>query len=178
MLGIICTILGAVVGGLGFRVRGGLWGEKIGWGATTARIVAWSVPMTILTFFALSINPVWQVSYYFIPVFVVAWWLGTILGWWKSIDMGRNEGEWLQDFILQTARGIFWVLPVTALLFVLHGFTLSLLILLLGGLSCGVCYEAGWRLANKNSAMGGSEYGEIIFGAAVGIATSLAIILA
>lgn len=172
MFELLVVILATVIGCIGFRVRGGLWNDKVRWGSTTARFVAWSTPMAVITMLGLGTNtPLW-----YIPIFILSWWLGTILGWWKSIDMGRMEGSWIQDFILQSLRGVLWVLPtVIAMAVLLQSFPLSLIILLVGGLSCGVCYEIGWRMATDK--VGGTEWGEYIFGAVLGLTTALATIL-
>lgn len=167
-------ILGGIIGAIGFRVRGGLWNDKIKWGATTARLVAWSLPMSLITYTAFQFNqPLW-----YIPIFILTWWVGCLLGWWHSIDMGRLDGNWTKDFILQSIRGLFWTLPTAiAVCLLTQSIPISMIILLVSGLSCGICYEIGWRLSEKKPIMGGTEYGEFIFGLVIGATTPIAIML-
>ena len=168
LLYIALLVVSTIVGAVGFRLRGGLFNDKIKWGATTARFVGYALPMSIMTY--LCFQPVlWS-----IPIFVVTWWLGTILGWWKSIDMGRREGSFWTDFALQSIRGSIFAIPTAAALAFLVGLSPALLIMVIGGLSCGICYEIGWRLADKKSIMGGTEYGEFIFGGALGATMAIA----
>jgi len=170
IVSILGLTLATFIGGLGFRVRGGLWGERIGWGATKARFVAWATPMAFIQYFAWSQSAIWM-----IPIFIIAWWLGCLLPWWKSLDMGRDEGPWWKDFILHSVRGIWWCLPPVL---VMWGLTLSIpfstLLILGAGLLCGVVYEIGYQIKERVSDfMQGSEYGEIIFGALIAATTTL-----
>lgn len=164
---IILLVVSTIVGAIGFRLRGGLFNDKIKWGSTTARLAGFALPMAIITLLCFS-TPLWS-----IPLFVVTWWAGTVLGWWKSIDMGRNEGSFLADFCLQSLRGAIFAIPTVAALTVFIGLSPWLLVMVAGGLACGLCYEAGWRLADKWDAMGGTEYGEFIFGAVLGASMAI-----
>ena len=56
----IATLLGALVGAVGFRLKGSAIFEQItGRGATTARIVCWAIPMGILSLYHVP----WQYAF-------------------------------------------------------------------------------------------------------------------
>lgn len=151
--------------GLGNRLRGGLWGDQIGWGATTARIISWAIPVAIL-------SGVWyQLVWYLWIIMGVAAWLGTIAGWWgKCIDMGRRDGTWLHDMCWITLRGTVWTLPMTVV-FVWSGFIPAAILVQLSGTLMGVWYELGWRSPSHTPGFTqGPEVGELLFGMMFGLA--------
>lgn len=160
----------------GFRIRGGLFGKNIGWGATTARFCAWALPTTAtiaLWFNSSLFDPYWF-QYEHLILFFFATWLGAIGPWWKSLDLGRREGTWLVDFILHSVRGTLWTLPIAAV-FVLYGHLDPALILLAGGTLCGLVYELGYKLPtpfqiNRYGGLNqGPELGEFLYGATIGL---------
>lgn len=174
--------------GLAFRLRGGLFGKEIGWGSTTARLVAWSLPVTLFVaywyppiLFTAFINYI-SFDYLYIPLVFIGAYLGSVLGWWGTIDMGRIEGEWIKEFTLHSARGILWTAGVAGV-FTLYGLFIPAIALLISGISCGIIYEIGWRTPTffKPTPEGGfntgSEIGEFLFGAVIGLAIALGSII-
>ena len=150
--------IGAVVGALLFRMRGAaLFRRIIGRGKTTGDAV-YAVGLA-----AVALPDWWQVL-----ALVVALWLGGRLGWWRSLTLGRNpaDGPVWQQWALHTARGVLWTLPAAV---VAWWWGASPWPLLLAGLACAPAYEAGWRLDGRFG-LGGTEWGECFFGAAIGAA--------
>lgn len=161
----------AVITCLGFRMRGGLWGNIIGWGATTARLLAWALPVALLSWYW------YQLDLWLVPAVFVATWLGTLLPWWGSIDMGRNEGTWIRDLLVITGRGVLWTLAV-ALVFLYAGFVSTALSTLVAGAMMGIWYEIGWRIPSTVPGFSkGPELGEAIFGFVFGLALCLPVVL-
>lgn len=143
-------------GAILFRVRGGLWDL----GSTTLGRAIWAVGMTAL---AVAASFDW-----WLLLLAPALFVGCVLPWWGSIDMARNEGAWLVDAVLQTARGVLWVLPAGAVLWWAAGW-LPAALAVLPGLICAACYEAGWRIPSRTRGFArGAELGEVLFGAAIG----------
>lgn len=141
----------------GFWLRGSALFERLtGRGATTARLVCWALPCG-LAWWALGGNPLYAAGA------AVAAWLGTLLGWWGSLDLGRNEGTWLEDFLLHTARGVLWTAPMAAVALVQHEAWWWMLGV---GALCGLLYELGYQLNEAR----GTEIGEFLFGAVIGAA--------
>jgi hypothetical protein len=151
-----------IVGAIGFRLRGSaIFEQWTGRGATTARIVCWAIPMGLMSLFTLP----WE---YAIAA-GVAFWLGCLPGWYGVLDLGRDEGNKLKEFILMSGRGILWTLPA-ALVFAFIS-PLNAVALLIAGALCPVAYEIGWHIPSKVENMrSGPEIGEILFGALVGAA--------
>jgi len=164
----IVILFSSILASIGFRIRGGLFGQQIGWGTTVARFVSWAIPMTAITFLTVSGYPLWAI----VPT-ILAWWLGCLFPWWHSLDMGRMSGTLLQDTIMHSLRGIIWVLPPVVLVGIIAGPSLVLAIPLLISLLCGPSYVLGYYISEKiSSYMGGTEYGELIFGFIVGLSIS------
>lgn len=144
----------------GFRVRGWSGFQRItGRGAWLARIVAWALPCGLL---AWALHGGWYAG----AAVAIGAWLGSLLGWWGSLDLGRREGTWLRDFGLHTARGLLWTAPIALAAWASGG---SLWWLLGAGLLCGAAYEAGWRLSPTKA----TEIGEVAFGFIIGAALAL-----
>lgn len=149
--------LGALIGALGFWLRGSAVFERLtGRGATTARIVAWAMPLSALAWLLTPLG-------WWSAMLAVALWLGALPGWWGTLDLGRMEGDWPQDFVLHTARGLVWMAPAAVVL-AMAGATWWLP--LVAGLTCGAAYEIGWRVHRVRA----TEIGELLFGAACGAA--------
>ncbi len=84
MLESLLILVAVVVGAFGFWLRGSSYFYKLtGRGATTARIVAWSVPLALLSLFVVS--PLYALA------IGVALFVGSILPWWRSLSLGRNS---------------------------------------------------------------------------------------
>lgn len=171
----LAVVLTASICALGFRIRGGLWNTKIEqhihWGATTARLVAWATPTAVL-------SALWYgLAWYLVPVLIVAAWLGCLLPWFGCIDMGRQEGTWLRDFVVITLRGVMWTLPMAAV-FANLGLGSAAVALAVVGLAMGIWYEAGWRTPSTRPGFSqGSELGELYFGFAYGLVLALMAVL-
>lgn len=150
--------LGAVL----FRIRGG-W---LSLPSTTLGRAVWSVGMTLI-----PAAITWR-----LVVLAPALFLGCVLPWWQSIDMGRNEGTLARDAVFHTLRGALWVLPASAAgWWALGPWTLLVMI---PGLLCAGWYELGWRTPSSvKHFTRGSELGEVYFGAAIGFGLALAILL-
>lgn len=154
----IAILLGALIGGAGFRLRGWSGFERlIGRGATTARIAGWAAPLALLCVLTAPL-PWWGG-----PLIGLALWAGAIAPWWGSLDFGRMDGTWLRDAALHALRGVVWVVPVAAAVALLGG---AWWCPLAAGLLCVPAYELGYRLRPAI----GTEIGEIIFGACIGAA--------
>jgi len=162
---ILLVLFLPLLGALLFRVRGGLFRLP----STTLGRAVWSVGMTV---------PIVGVT--------LNWWLlllapllfaGCVLPWWKSIDMGRNEGSYWVDVAFQTARGVCWVLPAVALMGWQYGF-IAAAPLLIAGLLCAPAYELGWRTPSTIPGLTrGSEVGEVYFGFLIGLGLALTLVL-
>jgi hypothetical protein len=165
---VLATIATAFILGMGFRIRGGLWGEQIGWGATTARIVAWAIPVALLCWAWYGF--VWWIA---IAVGVTAW-LGTTFGWFGALDMGRMQDTWIRDFLVMTAVG-FTRMAVVAPVLWFAGFPVAAMAMCVAGATCGVVYELGWRTPSEIPGFTqGPEVGEFYYGIMVGLAIALA----
>lgn len=154
----IDLMLGAMGGALLFRLRGAALFQRItGRGKTTADAIYAGCLA------ALAMPGWWQAA----PL-ALALWLGGRAGWWRSLTLGRNpmDGPVWRQWALHTARGLLWTAPAAALAWWLSA---SPRPLLLAGLVCAPAYEAGWRLAGLGR-LGGTEWGECLFGAAIGAA--------
>jgi hypothetical protein len=156
---IVCALAGAVL----FRVRGGLldlWHIDIG---TVRGRIAWSSLGVLVALLAVD----WRLVG-LCPLLLA----GTFMGWPRSIDMGRNEGEWQVDFYAHMGRGIFFTLPCAPLLWLVTGNDWFGYV----GLLAGPLYELGWRTPSKIPGfLRGAEMGEAYFGAAIGAALAVAV---
>lgn len=168
------AVIGAVIGGLGFRLRGWEGFERLtGRGATTARIVCWALPMALLARVA---GASWPDAY----AIGAGLYLGALAPWWRSLSLGANpaDGPPLAQYLRHAARGLLWTLPAAAA----HGWSAAVgwwalggdplaldvwrpaLILAASGLACVPAYQIGaWT-------GGGTAHGELIFGAVMGAA--------
>lgn len=152
------------LGAAGFWLRGAAWFAQItGRGATTARLAAWALPMGL----ASALLTEW----YNAVAIAAGLYLGTLAGWWGSLDLGRREGEWLRDFVLHTARGLLWTLPAAIVCAVAALDIANAVPLIAAGLLCGVLYEVGWRAYPPRA----TEIGEAAFGGAIGAALYLSL---
>ncbi|MBR0653068.1 hypothetical protein GXW78_25655 [Roseomonas terrae] len=155
---------GALIGAAGFWLRGAaVFARVTGRGATTARVVAWAVPLALLAWLVTPLPWGWSLA------LAAALWLGCLPGWWGSIDLGRNEGGWSRDAALHTARGVLWGAPAAVVLWLAGGGWWWPLV---AGLTCAPAYEIGWRLrpAGDPRRPAATELGELLFGAALGAA--------
>lgn len=144
--------IGLIAGGAAlFRLRGSEeWARWTGRGATSIRLI-WAAYLSLCAWWVGDLD--WWIALALFPAF----WLGAILPWWKSLDMGRRDGTFWRDFTLHTARGVLWTAPASAVLF---GSPTSSIWLLCAGLACGVVYAVSWALRTKNQV----EAAEWMFG--------------
>lgn len=150
-------ILAPFIVAAGFRLRGAaIFREWTGRGATTARITCFAIPCGLIAW-GLGLPWAWSIA------LGVAAWIGCLPPWWGSLDLARQYGLFWRDFALHTARGVVWVLPMTAVLF---GAGAAWLPMLAAGLLCGAVYEAGYRIRERI----GAELGEVFFGFLIGAA--------
>lgn len=142
----ILTLGGAAL----FRLRGSvLWSQWTGRGATTIRLI-WAA---YLAGAAWLCGLEWQYALALLPAF----WLGSILPWWGSLDMTT----W-QDFVMHSLRGALWTLPAAWVL-LFAGDNVGSGALLATGWSCGVIYLACWKWFPKTA----TETAEWIFGGSI-----------
>lgn len=163
------TILGAGM----FWLRGSAkFGEWTGRGKTTGDLV-WA--------FVVSAPTLLFLDWYGVVGLALALFVGGRLPWWKSIDMGRNttvydNTSFAHDVVMQTIRGVLWVLPAAAFTFFVIDWMASMraLWVLGAGLLCAPAYEVGWRLnpLGKWKPMA-TEIGELLFGGAIGLGLAL-----
>lgn len=152
-------LLGAVL----FRIRGG-W---LGLPSTTLGRLAWSCGMTAGVV-ALSLD-------WWLLGLAPALFVGCVLPWWDSIDLGRNEGNAWRDGLVMTARGLAWVAPAAALLAWREGW--PALGLVAAGLACWPAYALAWRVPSAVPGFArGPELGEVAFGFLIGAAFALAVL--
>lgn len=157
----IAVLLGALLGGLGFRLRGWSGFERLtGRGATTARLACWAIPMGAFAALALPI-PWWGGV-----LVALALWAGSVAPWWGSLDLGRMDGDWIEEAALHALRGLVWVTPAMVAIALL---SLPWWPLLAAGALCLPVYELAWRLRPALA----TEIGEVVFGAAIGAALGL-----
>ena len=142
-LGLITALAGLV----SFRVRGG-WLVKLP-STQLARLVD-ALTVTVL-FLCLAKVYYGQWDWANSLVVLVLSFCSLIVGWFSSIDIGRNEGSPLKDFYVLSLRGLFLTLPVGLWLLV-AGFWLPVAqypLMWLYGLSgslAGVLYGISWNL--------------------------------
>ena len=154
------ALLAPVILAVGFRLRGAAEFQRwTGRGATSARLACWAAPVGLIGW---GLHGEWYAG----AALAAAAWLGSVAGWWGSLDLGRNEGTWLRDFALHTARGLLWVAPLALAAWLTAGDPVPLLV---AGIACGLAYEAGWRASPRHA----TEIGEAAFGFIVGAAIAL-----
>lgn len=161
MIEVLAVVVGAIVGGVGFRLRGSaLFEQWTGRGATTARIVCWAIPMSFVSLFA--------VPWMYAPLVGVAFFLGALPGWYDSLDL-----QGIRDYAVMFLRGIAWTILAAAVYWWagnLHGAAL----ITLAGALCPLAYAIGYAIpSTKPNLSQGPEIGEVIFGAMIGAAVAL-----
>lgn len=158
-------LIGALVGAIGFRIRGSSEFRKwTGRGATTARIVCWAIPMSIVSLNHVPIEYAWMMT--------IAFFLGAVPGWCGCLDLGRDDGKVFQDYLVMTARGILWVIPAALVMSFFNQYTSTYM--LIAGVLCPLAYTVGWITESSiPNLRRGPELGEFIFGGLIG--ASLAI---
>lgn len=163
MIGIL---VGALVGAIGFRLRGSaLFEEWTGRGATTARIVCWAIPMGLISLMA--------VPWYAAPLVGLALYLGCLPGWYGALDLGHNDGHKVRDYIVMFLRGLAWTV-LAALVYAWAGNVPGAYGLILAGALCPLAYTIGWAIPSTVPNLSrGPELGEVIFGAMIGAAVAL-----
>lgn len=188
IIDLLMSLFTIVVLGIGFRIRGGLFGKNIGWGATKARLISWSLPVTLLimywypieSFYSVKeyINILTENEYVFYTIIFGSVFAGTVLPWWGSLDFGRHEGTWLKDFLFHSLRGILWVSGLV-IIFSIYGLYIPALLLFTTGILCGIMYEIGWQIktpfkVNREGGLNtGTEIGEVLFGSLIGLSLVL-----
>ena len=140
MLVVLCS-LAVLIGGFGDRLRGGLFGNRIGWGTGLARLVAWSIPVALLT--ALAGLPL----IYLVPM-IIGLYLGCCAGQYDSLSMGHRGGKtglqaWLGMSFWGTARLIIPAIIIG--IFTQHVPWL----IIVGFFSCPVLYYIAWYAPPK-----------------------------
>jgi len=153
------TLLGTIVGALGFRMRGSaVFGELTGRGIGTARLVCWALPMALLSLFV--------IEWYWALLFCAAMYVGSLPGWYGAFCMIDAR-----DWLVMLARGIGWTL-LGAIVFFIAG--APAWPLLFAGMLCPVAYAIGWAIPSRVPwLLRGTEIGEFLFGAFIGTAIML-----
>lgn len=114
---LFALIAGAAVGALGFRVRGGWWGDLWGLSGQTSRGV-YAALMAAVMLAAGWPWPVggWRLALLFLAL-AAAWFAGAVAcGTFGAIDAGRNEHGRARDFAMNSLRGLVYALPAAAAL--------------------------------------------------------------
>lgn len=160
---VILAALGAAL----FRLRGSeMFAKVTGRGKTTADAVyavGLALPFTS------------SMPWFGVPALAAALWVGGRLGWWKSLSLGRNpaDGDVRGQFIRHTFRGVLWTAPAAVAAVTIGSPPMALLV---AGALCAAAYEAGYRLSDRGGVfgrLGGTEWGELFFGALIGAALAL-----
>ena len=181
----MAVVLAAAASGAAmFRFHGSsLFARIFNRGATTARIVAWALPMAMISLGGYpGVVPFTAVAFGF--------WLGAIFPWWQTLSLGRvsevkmpllpssiaaalpgvaaflSESSWRRDAALHAVRGVLWVIPPAIAISYFGG---SPWPLILSGLMCVPCYEIGWRAMPRHA----TEIGELLFGSMIGAAAAV-----
>lgn len=129
-----CALLAAGGAAL-FRLRGSEAFEQwTGRGATTSRLL-WAAYLALA---AWLMDGAWSAQALAAVGLAAALWLGSIAGWWKSLDMGTHEGTFAHDLALHSFRGVLWTGPA-AMVVVLSGMGTPWPLLVVGAL-CGPIY--------------------------------------
>ena len=152
------TILAAIIGAAGFRLRGSvLWSQWTGRGIGTARLVCWATPLPLL---CLCVAP-WLLA----PLLAAGLYAGSVLPWWRSLSLGRNavDGSWIGAAARHTARGLLWAAGPAAALWWMDG---AWWLPLAAGALIVAPYEMGWRVDPTRA----TAIGEVGFGAMMGAA--------
>ncbi len=160
---VLQLLIAMVLGAMLFRMRGAAGFRRItGRGKTTAD-AAWALTMAAIT----AAPSLWQLL-----ALAAALWLGGRPGWWQSLTLGRCtlDGSTAAQWTRHTARGVFWIAPAAAVAWWVGASPWPLLV---AGLLCAPAYEAGWR-ADGWQHLGGTEWGELLFGATLGAALVVA----
>lgn len=159
------VLLGALIGAVGFRLRGSALFEEItGRGITTARIVCWAIPMGLLSL----LHVPWQAAI----LTGLGFYLGSIFAWWGCLDLGRDDGRVVRDYIVMFLRGLVWTIPPALVVYQFDP-TVGIILGLSGGL-CPLAYTIGWNTPSKAPNLTqGTAIGEFIFGGIVGAALVL-----
>lgn len=148
-----------ILGGVAFRIRG----DAIVGSTTLGRLI-WSCPLG--WGFGLTMQDYWIIA--LAPPLLF---LGVIWPWMGTIDHGRNEDSFGRDMIVQTYRGLIFTLPLALFLW-FRGIELWWAPML-AGLMCAVVYEAAWQLPDWWIFKRGPVWGELLFGATIGLSLDL-----
>lgn len=156
----------ALLNGLGvgaalFRLRGSSsWQEWTGRGLTSIRLL-WAGYLALAAYALDDGTDADWMHGALVVALVLALWLGSIFGWWRSLDMGSHEGTAARDVVMHSLRGLVWTGPA-ALLVWLAGLAAPWPLILAGAL-CGPIYWTARKLSASYAVQGG-EWG---FGFAV-----------
>jgi hypothetical protein len=154
VLEFIFTLIGAVL----FRIRGGLLGDfGIRGVGTVASRGIYAVGLALATAALMGD--------YRLALLAPALFVGCVLPWWKSIDIGTNEGNPWRDALLTSLRGILFTLPAGVVLWWLGYQWWPGLV----GILAGPLYALGWQVPSKVRGFErGSAIGEALLGAIIG----------
>jgi hypothetical protein len=177
---VLLLVFGAVLGAIGFRIRGGMLGDRWELPGQISRLIYGIIMAAVIVVagWPWPFGLVALVGFWFLMV--LAWFAGAVVcGTFRSIDAGRNEGSVLGDFGRNAARGIIYALPPAALLAITAaGFdqqerigTAALLPAL--GAFQSMAYEGAWRLRTMEQKP--TELGEYATGALLGVGAVLAV---
>lgn len=172
---LLALAAGAALGGLGFRIRGGLLGDRWGWPGQASR-AAYAVLMAAATLIAGGAPPGWAGAG-FAAALAGAWFLGGVAtGTMGAIDAGRNEGTPLGDGLRNAVRGVIYALPAAVVLAAgaarwgEDNWLWPALVLCGSGLLQGICYELAWRRRTQRP----TEWAEVATGVCLGLGAAVA----
>lgn len=176
----IKLIVSGLVGGFGRRLAGGLFQQWSG--------LDWGQPVRLFFGFTCSFagwlaGAGWMEALALAPLV----WVGTTLGLFGGLGMGRGSQGYWRDFGTMTLHGVLSViLPCAWAVWLGYAWWP----IALSGLLIGVAYEAGYRLIGLNPQPypfnriswpagfnGAPEWGELIWGAVRGVGVALAVLI-
>lgn len=179
---VLLLVFGAVLGAFGFRVRGGLLGDRWKLPGQVSRLLYGAIMAVVIIvagwpwpFGLLHVVGFWV-------LLTLAWFAGAVIcGTFQAIDAGRNEGTRWGDFGRNVARGAIYAIPPAALLVAValafgeRDRVWSALLLPVFGTLQGICYEAAhrfWPMPRHKP----TEIAEFAVGAALGVGSVLAVL--
>ncbi|MFC3227320.1 hypothetical protein ACFOGJ_08775 [Marinibaculum pumilum] len=176
----LAILIAAAAGAILFRLRGDAWLRAAlpWWGTLEGRLLYAGGTAAVAVAIA-------GAAWWWLPILVAALWLGSVFGWWQTLDMGTQTGSRARDIALHSLRGVLWTLP--AGLAVGAGLDLQAgALLALSGAAAGPLYALAmlvpWQAAagpvwiSRQDGNGvNTEAGECLFGAWIGGALALAL---
>lgn len=159
----------ALIGALGNRLRGGLWGSVIGWGSGVARLGAWGIPCGVG---AWACGAPWWAA---LAVIVGAW-AGCTVPQFGALSMGHRGGT--SGALAWGAMTLWGLARMGSVVLVAWWLGGAWWWPLAAGLLCAPLYELAWHVPLPVRGLGypddPPEMAEALHGAAMGAGLFLA----